>query len=107
MNKYRISFDPYNKDRYDIFLRSQSIKKIFKGEQVDKSHEAYKKSKWYTPITNIAYTEYLSDMLDKSISYSDYLSMLDKSISYSDYLSSNMYVDTSNTIIFDSNYSTY
>jgi hypothetical protein len=94
MNKYRISFDPYNKDRYDIFLRSQSIKKIFKGEQVDKSHEAYKKSKWYTPITNIAYTEYLSDMLDKSISYSDYLS-------------SNMYVDTSNTIIFDSNYSTY
>jgi hypothetical protein len=94
MNKYRISFDPYNKDRYDVFLRSQSIKKIFKGEQVDKSHEAYKKSKWYTPITNIAYTEYLSDMLDKSISYSDYLS-------------SNMYVDTSNTIIFDSNYSTY
>ena len=93
-NKYTIGFDPYTTDRYYVFLRSQSIKKIFKGEQVDKSHEAYKKSKWYTPITNIAYTEYLSDMLDKSISYSDYLS-------------SNMYVDTSNTIIFDSNYSTY
>jgi hypothetical protein len=93
-NKYTIGFDPYNTDRYDIFLRSQSIKKIFKGEQVDKSYEAYKRSKWYTPITNIAYTEYLSDMLDKSISYSEYLS-------------SNMYVDISNTIIVDSNYSTY
>ena len=32
-NKYTIGFDPYNGfpvDRYDIFLRSQSIKKIFK-----------------------------------------------------------------------------
>jgi hypothetical protein len=93
-NKYTIGFDPYNTDRYDIFLRSQSIKKIFKGEQVDKSYKAYKRSKWYTPITNIAYTEYLSDMLDKSISYSEYLS-------------SNMYVDTANTIIVDSGYSTY
>jgi hypothetical protein len=95
-NKYTIGFDPYNTDRYDIFLRSQSIKKIFKGEQVDKSYEAYKKSKWYTPITNsnIAYTEYLLDNLNKSISYSEYLS-------------SNMYVDISNTIIVDSNYSTY
>ena len=93
-NKYTIGFDPYNTDRYDIFLRSQSIKKIFKGEQVDKSYKAYKRSKWYTPITNIGYTEYLSDMLDKSISYSEYLS-------------SNMYVDTANTIIVDSDYSTY
>ena len=93
MNKYRISFDTYNKDRYDVFLRSQSIKKIFKGEQVDKSYEAYKRSKWYTPITN-SYTEYLLDNLNKSINYSEYLS-------------SNMYVDISNTIIVDSNYSTY
>ena len=98
-NKYTIGFDPYNGvpvDRYDIILRSQSIKKIFKGEQVDKSYKAYKKSKWYTPITNsnIAYTEYLLDNLNKSISYSEYLS-------------SNMYVDISNTIIVDSNYSTY
>ena len=98
-NKYTISFDPYNGfpvDRYDIFLRSQSIKKIFKGEQVDKSYKAYKKSKWYTPITNsnIAYTEYLLDNLNKSIDYSEYLS-------------SNMYVDISNTIIVDSNYTTY
>lgn len=93
-NKYTIGFDPYNTDRYDIFLRSQSIKKIFKGEQVDKSYKAYKRSKWYTPITNIAYTEYLSDMLDKSISYSEYLS-------------SNMYVDTANTFIVDSDYPTY
>ena len=98
-NKYTIGFDPYNGvpvDRYDIFLRSQSIKKIFKGEQVDKSYKAYKKSKWYTPITNsnIAYTEYLYDKLDSSINYSEYLS-------------SNMYVDISNTIIVDSNYSTY
>lgn len=98
-NKYTIGFDPYNVvsvDRYDIFLRSQSIKKIFKGEQVDKSYKAYKKSKWYTPITNsnIAYTEYLLDNLNKSIDYSEYLS-------------SNMYVDISNTIIVDSNYTTY
>ena len=95
-NKYTIGFDPYTTDRYDIFLRSQSIKKIFKGEQVDKSYKAYKKSKWYTPITNsnIAYTEYLLDNLNKSIDYSEYLS-------------SNMYVDISNTIIVDSNYSTY
>ena len=98
-NKYIMSFDPYNGvpvDRYDIFLRSQSIKKIFKGEQVDKSYEAYKMSKWYTPVTdsNIAYTEYLYDKLD---SYSN----------YSENLSSNMYVDISNTIIVDSNYSTY
>lgn len=96
-NKYTIGFDPYNRfpvDRYDIFLRSQSIKKIFKGEQVDKSYKAYKKSKWYTPITNSAYTEYLLDNLNKSIDYSEYLS-------------SNMYVDISNTIIIDSNYSTY
>ena len=92
-NKYTIGFDPYNTDRYDIFLRSQSIKKIFKGEQVDKSYEAYKRSKWYTPITN-SYTEYLLDNLNKSINYSEYLS-------------SNMYVDISNTIIVDSNYSTY
>ena len=95
-NKYTIGFDPYNTDRYDIFLRSQSIKKIFKGEVVDISHDAYYKSKWYTPITNsnIAYTEYLSDMLDKRISYTEYLS-------------SNMYVDTANTIFVDSDYSTY
>lgn len=93
-NKYTMGFDPYNTDRYDIFLRSQSIKKIFKGEQVDKSYKAYKRSKWYTPISSIGYTEYLSDMLDKSISYSEYLS-------------SNMYVDTSNTIIVGSDYSTY
>ena len=83
-------------DRYYVFLRSQSIKKIFKGEQVDKFYKAYKKSKWYTPVTdsNIAYTEYLYDNLNKSISYSDYLS-------------SNTYVDISNTIIVDSNYTTY
>lgn len=100
-NKYTIGFDPYTTDRYDIFLRSQSIKKIFKGEQVDKSYKAYKKSKWYTLTnqkklsnSNITYTEYLLDNLNKSIDYSDYLS-------------SNMYVDTSNTIIIDSNYSTY
>ena len=78
-NKYTIGFDPYNGfpvDRYDIFLRSQSIKKIFKGEQVDKSYKAYKRSKWYTPVTdsNIAYTEYLYDKLDSYIDYSEYLS---------------------------------
>jgi hypothetical protein len=84
-NKYTIGFDPYNTDRYDIFLRSQSIKKIFKGEQVDKSYEAYKRSKWYTPITN-SYKEYLLDNLNKSISYSEYLS-------------SNMYVDISDTYV--------
>ena len=90
-NKYIMSFDPYNGfpvDRYDIFLRSQSIKKIFKGEQVDKSYKAYKKSKWYTPVTdsNIAYTEYLYDKLDSYINYSEYLS-------------GNTYIDTSDTYV--------
>ena len=90
-NKYVMSFDPYNGvpvDRYDIFLRSQSIKKIFKGEQVDKSYKAYKKSKWYTPVTdsNIAYTEYLYDKLDSYINYSEYLS-------------GNTYIDTSDTYV--------
>jgi hypothetical protein len=93
-NKYTISFDPYNTDRYDIFLRSQSIKKIFKGEQVDKSYKAYKMSKWYTPVTDSVYTEYLYDKLDSYINYSEYLS-------------SNTYVDTANTIFVDSDYSTY
>ena len=88
-NKYTIGFDPYNGvpvDRYDIFLRSQSIKKIFKGEQVDKSYKAYKRSKWYTPVTdsNIAYTEYLYDKLDSYINYSEYLS-------------GNTYIDTSDS----------
>ena len=84
-NKYTIGFDPYTTDRYDIFLRSQSIKKIFKGEQVDKSYEAYKKSKWYTPMnSNIAYTEYLYDKLDSYIDYSEYLS-------------GNTYIDTSDS----------
>ena len=88
-NKYTIGFDPYNEvpvDRYDIFLRSQSIKKIFKGEQVDKSYKAYKRSKWYTPVTdsNIAYTEYLYDKLDSYINYSEYLS-------------GNTYIDTSDS----------
>lgn len=59
-NKYTIGFDSYTTDRYDIFLRSQSIKKIFKGEQVDKSYKAYKRSKWYTPTCYIDYSEYLS-----------------------------------------------
>ena len=87
-NKYTIGFDPYTTDRYDIFLRSQSIKKIFKGEQVDKSYKAYKRSKWYTPVTdsNIAYTEYLYDKLDSSINYSENLS-------------SNTYIDTSDTYV--------
>ena len=90
-NKYTIGFDPYNGfpvDRYDIFLRSQSIKKIFKGEQVDKSYKAYKKSKWYTPVidSNIAYTEYLYDKLDSYINYSEYLS-------------GNTYIDTSDTYV--------
>ena len=95
-NKYTIGFDQYTTDRYYVFLRSQSIKKIFKGEQVDKSYKAYKKSKWYTPVTdsNIAYAEYLYDKLDSYINYSEYLS-------------GNTYIDTSDTIIIDSNYTTY
>lgn len=78
------------------FLRVQSLRKIFKGEVVDISHDAYYKSRWYKPYTSddLAYIEYLSDMLDKRISYTEYLS-------------SNMYVDTANTIIVDSDYSTY
>jgi len=79
-NKYTIGFDPYTTDRYYVFLRSQSIKKIFKGEQVNKSYEAYKKSKWYT------YTEYLYDKLDSYINYSEYLS-------------GNTYIDTSDTYV--------
>jgi hypothetical protein len=77
-----------------ISLSWQVLALVFTSIIAYKSYKAYKMSKWYTPVTDSVYTEYLYDKLDSYINYSEYLS-------------SNTYVDTANTIFVDSDYSTY
>ena len=58
---------------YKLYLRSESIKKIFLSTNSDKSYTTFLNSKWYR-ISNTEYSKYLSDMLDQRISYTEYLS---------------------------------
>lgn len=58
---------------YKLYLRSESIKKIFLSTNSDKSYTTFLNSKWYR-ISNTEYSQYLSDMLDQRISYTEYLS---------------------------------
>lgn len=58
---------------YKLYLRSESIKRIFLSTNSDKSYTTFLNSKWYS-ISNNEYSKYLSGMLDQSISYTEYLS---------------------------------
>lgn len=66
---------------YKLYLRSESIKKIFLSTNSDKSYTTFLNTKWYR-ISNTEYSQYLYDMLDQRISYTEYLS--------------DNYIDTSN-----------
>ncbi len=89
MNPYYISVDPYRNDvGYNSFLRAQKILKIFKGEVIDNSHNNYFGSRWYKPLGYLKgeYSQYLSDSLDRSINYSEYLSEKIMNMDYLEYL---------------------
>ena len=69
---------------YKLYLRSESIKKIFLSTNSDKSYTTFLNTKWYR-ISNTEYSQYLSDMLDQRISYTEYLSEQNYIDSYSNY----------------------
>ena len=58
---------------YKLYLRSESIKKIFLSTNSDKSYTTFLSSKW-NKVEYSQYSQYLPDMLDQSISYTEYLS---------------------------------
>lgn len=78
---------------YKLYLRSESIKKIFLSTNSDKSYTTFLNSKWYR-ISNTEYSQYLCDMLDQSISYTEYLSDQNyiTTSNYTNYVSDNYIV---------------
>jgi len=72
---------------YKLYLRSESIKKIFLSTKSDKSYTTFLSSKWNR---SVGYSTYLSDMLDQRISYTEYLSEQNYIESYSNYQINNV-----------------
>lgn len=63
-----------NRKGYKLYLRSESIKNIFLSDKSDKSYTGFMKSKWNLVDTYSSYSSYLSNQIDLSIRYSEYLS---------------------------------
>lgn len=83
------SIDGFDRIGYRIFLRAESIKKLFDPTYVSfNSYVDYSSSKFYK---RFSYSHYLAENIDKNIKYSEYIcESIDKSISYSEYLSENI-----------------
>ena|ERR1022692_320460 len=71
---------------FKLYLRSESLKKLINPNYIqDKSYATFTGSKFHP--SNVSYSEYVCESLDKNISYSEYLSeQLHGSVSYSEYL---------------------
>lgn len=82
--------DMADRESYLLYLRSETIKKIYNPLYVpDKSYDGYRNSKFYV-IVGFNYSQYLAENIDKSISYSEYVSESISGIDYSSYLAENI-----------------
>lgn len=78
--------DMGDRESYLLYLRSETIKKIYNPLYVpDKSYDGYRNSKFYV-IVGFNYSQYLAEAIDKSISYTEYISESISGIEYSSYL---------------------
>lgn len=81
--------DMGDRERYLLYLRSETIKKIYNPLYIpDKSYDGYRNSK-FCVIVGFNYSQYLAEAIidiDKSISYTEYISESISGMEYSSYL---------------------